>query len=189
MKDSPNSAPQAALPQAPQYIRELDPMKVQAFQERIREEQNLVMGVLGGSAAAVVAAIAWGVITFVTNYQIGWMAIGVGFLVGWAMRVLGKGVDKVFGYIAAGLSLLGCVAGNLLMIAGFVAREASASIVEVLLILALQPDVALQVLADSFSPIDLLFYGFAVYYGYRYAFRRITPAERENLLRTRVING
>lgn len=188
MTDDPESAPPAPPPQEPQYVRELDPIKVQAFDEQIREEQNLLLGALSGAAAALVGAVAWAAITYLTSYQIGWMAIGVAFLVGWAMRTFGKGVDKLFGVTGAALALLGCLAGNLFMLAALIAREETASIVEVLMIMVLSPVAVIELLAATFSPIDLLFYALALYYGYRYSFRQITQAERESLLRTRLIN-
>ncbi len=188
MNPNPDNAPQVAAPQTPQYIRELDPLKVQAFQERLREEQNLFRGAAAGLLAALVGAVIWAIITYVTDYQIGWMAIGVAFVVGWVLRTFGKGVDKVFGYTGAGLALLGCVAGNLFAIAAVIAREESASLVQVFMFMVLNPAMDIELLAETFSPIDLLFYGFAIYYGYRYSFRQITPAERESLYRTRTVN-
>jgi len=47
--------------------------------QEARDNQNLSLGVGGGIAAAVVGAIIWAIITVVTGYQIGWMAVGVGF--------------------------------------------------------------------------------------------------------------
>lgn len=55
--------------------------------------------------------------------------------------------------------------------------------------MVLNPAVELELLRATFSPIDLLFYGLALYYGYKAAFRRITPAEQANLYQTRVISS
>lgn len=187
MSTQPNTPSHSPAPEGPQYVRELDPFKVQEFQERIRSEQNFPLGILAGSGAAVLGAGVWAVITFVSDYQIGWMAIGVGFLVGWAIRTFGKGVDKRFGFLGAGLALLGCLAGNLFTIAAVIAREETASLMDVLVFLMLNPALDLELLAQTFSPIDLLFYAIALYYGYRYSFRQMTQAERESLFRTRPI--
>jgi hypothetical protein len=34
-----------------------------------------------------------------------------------------------------------------------------------------------QIMIDSFSPMDILFYGFALYEGYKFSFREITEGE------------
>ena len=80
--------------------------------EQLRGEQNLLIALLAGIAAAVVGTIVWAAITVTTGYQIGYMAIAVGFIVGYAVR-LGNGIDKIFGVLGAALALGGCVLGNL----------------------------------------------------------------------------
>ncbi len=173
--------------QGPLVVRELDPLRVQEFQERLRAEQNPLPGLLAGGVAAVMGALLWAIVTVITNYQIGFMAVLVAFIVGWAIRTFGKGVDKVYGLMGAGLALLGVVLGNLLMIAILVAREESFTLLDVLALIVQNPALDKQLLAQGFSVIDLLFYGFAVYYGYRYSSRRITAAERETLYRERTV--
>jgi hypothetical protein len=179
-----SNPPPGSFASNPPVTPELDPIKVQAFQETLREEQSLPRGVVAGGVAAGLGAIIWAIVAYLTNYQIGWMAIGVGFLVGWAMRLFGKGIDKIFGLVGAALSLAGCVAGNLLMLGAVIAREESASLIEVITFMILNPAVDVELLVNTFSPIDLLFYGLALYYGYKASFRQITPAEQASLYRT-----
>ncbi len=176
-------------PQEPQLqtIREPDPLKIQHFMEQIREEQNLTLGIAAGAIAALLGSVLWGVISYVTNYQIGWMAIGVAFMVGWSIRTFGKGVDKVFGFAGAGLALFSCILGNFLMFAAVISREYEASLFDVLFYMLTNPAADLEIFIASFSFIDLLFYAFAIYYGYKYSFRRITAEEQEGLYRTRTI--
>ena len=176
-------------PQEPQLqtIREPDPLKIQHFMEQIREEQNLTLGIAAGAIAALLGSVLWGVISYVTNYQIGWMAIGVAFMVGWSIRTFGKGVDKVFGFAGAGLALFSCILGNFLMFAAVISREYEASLLDVLFYMLTNPAADLEIFIASFSVIDLLFYAFAIYYGYQYSFRRITAEEQEGLYRTRTI--
>lgn len=194
MSNYPENAPQESAPQKspaqePQFktIRELDPVRVQELQERIQEEQNLSLGIMAGLAATLLGAILWGAITFFTNYQIAWMAIGVAFMVGWSVRQFGKGVDKIFGFIGAGLALLSCLLGNFFMLVAVIAQETAASPLDVLFYMILNPAANLELFAAAFSPIDLLFYGFAIYYGYQYSFRRLTAEEQEGLYRTRTV--
>ena len=65
--------------------------------DNLRSEQNLPVGAIAGALAAVGGAGIWALVTVMTEYQIGWMAIGIGFLVGISMRFSGKGIDPVFG--------------------------------------------------------------------------------------------
>ena len=103
------------------------------------------------------------------------MAIGAGLLVGGVVRVFGRGLDKSFGYLGAGLSLVSCVIGNYLANCMFIAREVNLSVTSVLtqVNLAAIP----KVMMAAFHPTDILFYGLAVYMGYYFSFRRITQAQ------------
>ena len=59
------------------------------------------------------------------------MAIGVGFLVGIAVKFFGKGKTPIYGIIGAAFALLGCAIGNLLFYSGFIAKEEGVAFLEV----------------------------------------------------------
>ncbi len=160
---------------------EIDPVRLQRFIQEIKDNQNLLSGSLAGVAAAVLGAGLWGVITAVTKYQIGWMAVGVGFLVGMAVRTFGKGIDKSFGIAGAAISVLGCMAGNLLAICIMISQQQQVPFSQILS--GLTPEVATRLMKATFNPMDLLFYGLAVYAGYRFSFRRISAEELARLTR------
>jgi hypothetical protein len=142
---------------------------------KLREQQNLVAGILVGTAAALVGAVIWAVITALTQYQIGWMAIGVGFLVAAGVRVAGKGIDKIFGIVSALLSLIGCVVGNLLTAIYVIAKMQGVPALDVLAALDLR--LVVEIMVAMFNPMDILFYVLAMYVGYRYALRPVTSAD------------
>jgi len=137
--------------------------------EQLDTDSNLVMGLIGGAVAMLVSAVIWGVITYVTQYQIGWMAIGVGFLVGFAVRYFGKGHSQVFGLSSAVLALIGCALGNLLFYTGAIAREEGIPFLEVFIFLLFTPAATIELFTLTFEVIDLLFYGIAAYVGFRTA--------------------
>jgi hypothetical protein len=56
------------------------PMDLGHARELFRSEQSLPMALLAGGGAALVGAIGWAVVTAVTHFQIGFMAVGVGLL-------------------------------------------------------------------------------------------------------------
>jgi len=154
---------------------EIDEDKLKRLIRDMRDQQNFGLGLAAGLVAAAVGAAAWAVITAVTNYQIGLMAVGVGLLVGYAVRIFGKGIDKAFGILGAVLSLLGCLAGNLLSVCIVIANKDSASFLSI--ITQLTPTVIVEILAATFHLMDILFYAIAVYEAYRFSFRRLTEAE------------
>ena len=129
--------------------------------------ENLPMGFMAGLVAAAIGAGLWALISIVTGFQIGWMAVGVGFLVGWAVRLAGKGTHRAFGIMGALLALGGCAVGNLLTILVMAAQHFG---VPVLAVFArLTPDVIVNLMELSFRPMDLLFYAIAIYQGYRFS--------------------
>jgi hypothetical protein len=121
--------------------------------------QSLPLGIIGGLVGAAIGAALWAVITMVTDYQIGWMAIGIGFLTGLGMRTLGKGRSPVFGIVGALLALVGVVVGNLIVIHLVMQNEFPG--------FQLAPNEYIEVLTSSLQPMDYLFYGLALFTGFR----------------------
>lgn len=134
--------------------------------EQLEDQPNLLMGLIGGVVAMLVGAVVWGAVTYFTEYQIGWMAIGVGFLVGIAIKFFGRGKTLIFGVSAAALALIGCLLGNLMFYSGIIAREQSASFLEVFFLLLVTPAAALEVFTIAFDFKDILFYALAAYAGF-----------------------
>ena len=123
------------------------------------------MGLLAGVLAAAVGAALWAGVTVLTGYQIGWMAIGVGALVGVALRTAGKGTTTMFGILGAALALGGCLVGNFLTGAVVLSRHGDISLA--VFFTRLTPDLAVRLMTAMFSPMDLLFYGLAIWQGYK----------------------
>lgn len=129
-------------------------------------ESNLLMGLIGGGVAMLVGAIVWGVVTYLTEYQIGWMAIGVGFLVGIAVKFFGRGKTAIFGISSAVLALIGCVLGNLIFYSGFIAREEGVPFFEVFFFFLFTPAALIEIFTVAFDFMDILFYGLAAWVGF-----------------------
>jgi hypothetical protein len=131
------------------------------------DSANLGRGIFFGLIAAIGGASLWAVVTAVTNYQIGWMAIGVGFVTGWAVRMGGKGTSQRFGIAGAVLALFGCLLGNLMTECYFASEHFDTSFFNVFF--SLNGEIIGTIFTETFQPIHLLFYGLAVYAGYRYS--------------------
>ena len=163
---------QAGLPGMPVAV---NPTAHGAAANGTEVKESLAMGCAAGVVAAAVGAALWATISYMTEYQIGWMAIGVGFLVGIAVRHFGKGTGAAFGVLGGALALAGCLAGNLLTVCLVLSREKSMSLLAV--ISRLDLDIVANIMSATFSPMDLLFYGLAVYAGYRFSVRPVADAE------------
>ncbi len=153
----------------------IDKAAVERVLAHIRTEQSLARALVGVLVGAAVGAGIWGGITVATGYQIGFMALGVGFLVGALVRRFGKGIDPIFGFVGGAFAILGCLTGNLLSGCGFLAAEQGISFGTV--VADLDPNMAWFILQAMFDPIDVLFYGIAIYEGYRFSFRQVTQEE------------
>lgn len=158
----------------------LDPAQAAYLRQRLHSEQSLVLGTVAGVVASLAGASAWAGVTIATGYQIGFMAIGVGFLVGFAVRALGKGITPVFGVVGAALALLGCAVGNLLAVTALVAGNEGVPVLDALS--NLDVPIARDLMVAFFSPMDLLFYGIALYEGYRLSFRQLGAEELRHML-------
>ena len=121
------------------------------------------------------AAVIWAAVTYITEYQIGWLALGVGFLVGLGVRYLGRGIDTIFGVAGGVIALFSVALGNFLTALGYVAKAYEMGFLEVLQ----QVDYTLtfELMRVTFTAMDVLFYGLAIYAGYRYSFRKISRAQ------------
>ena len=134
--------------------------------EQLEDQPNLLMGLIGGMTAMLVSAIAWGAITYFIEYQLGWMSIGVGFLIGVAIRFFGRGKTGIFGISGASLALVGCLLGNLIFYSGYIAREESVSFLEVFFLILQNPAALIEVFTIFFDFRDIFFYALAAYVGF-----------------------
>lgn len=55
------------------------------YQKSQPDSRSIYMGLLGGLLGAVLSAFVWVMIVALTDYEIGYMALGVGLLVGWSV--------------------------------------------------------------------------------------------------------
>lgn len=139
--------------------------------ERLKAEQNFPMAVLGGVLASIICVFIWTIITVATKYQISYMAMGVGVAVGFTIQKFGKGLTPVYGILGAGLALIACFCGNIISYTCFIADQyESYSYLEA--ISNLNWDISMSIAIETFQPMDVLFYGLAIYTGYMFSIKR-----------------
>jgi hypothetical protein len=159
---------------------DLDAGKYDRYMQGLRDQQNLVAALLGGVATSAVGAALWAVITYLSGYKFGIMAIVLGFLVGKVVLKVGRGIDIQFRIIGAVLALISCLAGDGLAYCISLAKYQGVSIMSVF------SQVQSAGLIWFFKTIidggDLIFYAIAVYEGFRFSAKKLTPAEYTKIL-------
>jgi hypothetical protein len=136
---------------------------------QLKAQQNFMAAIPAGLAAAIVGAVLWAGATFVTETKIGLIAVAVGLLVGYAIRVTGKGIEPKFAMLGALCAALGWGLGTLLSDVAFLAKHAGNPFLDTLMRLGLRR--TLSLVTGAFEPMDLLFLSIAVYEGYKFSFK------------------
>jgi len=148
--------------------------------ERLKEEQDMNFAIIAGLVASILGAVIWAAITVKSGFQIGYMAIAVGAIVGLSVRYAGKGIDPIYPFIGAGFALFGCILGNFLSLLGYISIELGSTWIGVLDFVNVSELVTF--LIDDIQVVDFLFYGIAIYEGYRFAPRSFElPAAVKNI--------
>jgi hypothetical protein len=136
--------------------------------EELKASQSLTGAVLGGILGATLGAALWSIVTAVTKYQIGFLALGIGVLTGFLVRKLGHGLERHYGYIGAAFSFLGCLIGNIIAVLIMISYQESISFSTLLQLLDF--NILTGIIRDTFSARGLLFYVIAIIEGYKFSF-------------------
>jgi hypothetical protein len=155
----------------------LEAARIQRFYQAFLREQNFLAALAAGLLAALSSAIAWGLVTFITQLQLGVLALAMGPLVGLSVRRFGRGITTRYGVLGALLTLLGCLLGNWLAALATLARAQALPLIEALSPMTQNLSVLPELFWQSFHPIDSLFYLAAAYFAYQLSFRQITALE------------
>lgn len=147
--------------------------------KKLRRYQSFLYAFFGGLLIASAAAVAWAVVAYTTGFQEVYMALGVGLLVGLAVRFFGAGRSRIFGVLAALLALAASLLGYYLCQNGFLVEVLSAGMTKGLDFF--KPDLMISTMLDVFVPLDLLFYSLAVLLGYLLAIRRVSAKKMKRL--------
>lgn len=134
------------------------------------ERPNMVGAVLAGLAAAVVSALVWYGIVVLTNYQIGLVAVGVGFLVGLAVTVGSGGRRGLpLQIVSVAITLPAMALGEYLVVRHFVAAEQAVPWL-------LPPGVMLKLVVAGLEadPLTLLFWAIALWTAFKLPSRGAT---------------
>lgn len=170
-----NEVPQQKPVNNETLMDQMDPGRKEYVMGIIRSEQRPGLGFIMGLLAAVAGAVVWAAISAATRHQIGWAAIGLGFLVGIAVRLGGKGIDKIYGVMGAFLALLGCILGNFFTILAITNIDNGISVARLMELMSFQ--LFIEIMKESFQPFDILFYILAITTGYSTSIRKLTEKD------------
>jgi hypothetical protein len=138
----------------------------------MENRQNMAFGIAGGAGAAVVGTIVWAEVVQLTGYKLDWMALAIGFLIGYAIRFFGKAVaPSPYGYVAGALALCCSLTGNLLTACIMFSHIKKVSFFTLLTQLNLTS--ALYFLRAVIGPFDVIFCLGAIFLAYYFSFKRI----------------
>lgn len=144
----------------------------------VAPHHGLLLPSLAAFAAALVGGVAWALVVKVTEYEIGFAAVGIGLLAGFAAALAMRGpAGEVLPFVVAALAAVGVLFGKLLTLY-FMARDIAATydVAEGPLALTMNN----LDLPGFWSLFDLLWLFFAVTAAYRFTSSRIgeqhTPA-------------
>ena len=141
---------------------------------------RILQGAVGGLIAAIVGGLIWGLILQFTEYELGFIAWGIGLLCGWAVGYFsftGRGI--IFQLIAVFSSIFGILVGKYYGFYYFLkefiiedygaeaAAEVSIFSIDVLFIFV-------AYLIDMVDFYDLIFVGLAIYTAWR-MLRKVPP--------------
>jgi hypothetical protein len=85
------------------------------MEKQEKQKGNLFVAIFAAIFVGLICSVAWAWITAITAYQIGYMAIGVGAIIGFTVRFVGKGHTWHFALTGAIISLVSCVVGDILV--------------------------------------------------------------------------
>jgi len=131
--------------------------------------ENLFLGIMAGAIAAIVGALIWMGITVATGLHVGYVALGVGALVGLTIRFAGNGTSMIFGVFGAVLTLLGCLGGEILTVV-----QLSATPQHDFFSLLTSVDLGQLVprIVEKMDPIMYLIYAIGIFEGYKLSIRK-----------------
>jgi hypothetical protein len=88
------------------------------------------------------------------------------------IRIIGKGIDPIFGFWGAGISLVSILLGNILSIIGFIAN--SGGLRYLVMLLYFNYSLLPEIMIKTFKITDLVVYWIGLTVGFAFSFRRIT---------------
>ncbi len=153
--------------QQPACQRCIDNIEAELAAER-PPAASYVPAALGGLAGALVGAGVWAAIAMITDLEVGYVAVLVGFLAGYGVKLAARGRRGLgLQILAAALAVVGLLAAKIFIIGWVLIRGARAEGIDVAVLDPRVLGTIFEVLPQTFSMFDLLWIVLAVGAAYR----------------------
>lgn len=84
--------------------------------EKLLSEQNFTAAVIAGAVATLIAAAAYAITVTMWPFAYGFVAVGIGIVIGLWMQFVGRGISMKFSIAAVVYTITGCALGNLFVV-------------------------------------------------------------------------
>lgn len=135
---------------------------------------KILSGVVAGILAAFIATIIYALYPFLFGIQLSFLAIGVGFIVGFAISKFSGGKSHILGIVGASLSLASCVMGDVLSTIAIYSYQNNAPFFEILA--TINFSTITSILPQIVGIENVLFYLLAMLIGYALSISSPLPA-------------
>lgn len=98
----------------------------------LRREQSLPNALVGALVAILLFSVLWAMLSTLLGRIFPWMTVLLGVAIGLVIRRAGRGLDWRFPTVAAGMTIVGALAGNVFVAAAFTADELGTTTLEIL---------------------------------------------------------
>tara|TARA_R110002096_G_scaffold57426_2_gene145605 strand:- start:16459 stop:17034 length:576 start_codon:yes stop_codon:yes gene_type:complete len=99
---------------------------------RLVRAQSLRNAIVAGLIGIIVFSLFWMTLTSLLDKVLPWFTVVLGILLGYAIRVAGRGLDWRFPALAAAMTLVGALIGNIVVAASVTADEFGIGTLQVL---------------------------------------------------------
>ncbi len=100
--------------------------------QRLVAAQSLRNAIMAGLIVIVIFSIFWISLTTLFSQRFPWFTVVLGFMLGYAIRLTGKGVDWRFPTLAAALAIVGSLCANIIVAASVTADGFDTSTIQIL---------------------------------------------------------
>ncbi len=150
---------------------------------RLLAQQSLRDALVGGLIVIILFSVLWAMLSTLVDRIFPWMTVVLGIAIGLVIRRAGRGLDWRFPTLAAGLTLAGAVASNVVVAAAFTADELGTSTFTILrAVTSMTWPVFFQ---EVISAADVVYAFFAAGAAAFYANRRLMRSEYSALRKWR----
>ena len=159
----------------PDSASQISEQKYQEFYAKAVAEQNLLLALVAALVSSLIGSFIWMLITVLLHMHIGYVALGIGLLVSYSVRYMGKGLTPIYGVIGAVATLVSCILGEFAATIVLILENENGSFLDFL------NDVSFSMILEASlmhtGPITWFIYAIGIYEGYKFSKRTFSHEE------------